>query len=112
MRKLRSRMEKALHLDHCFDRVNDAEKNHRVYLHRNVVARDHILGRNVERDQAKTHLHHAVDGTEDENEARPLRVGQEFPQAKNDASLVLVENLDPVEEEDCEKNKTNKPSQR
>ena len=62
-----------LHLEDGLERVHDPEVDDRVHLHRDVVPRDDVLGRHVHDDGAQGHPDHAVEGLEDEDEARALR---------------------------------------
>ena len=67
-------VEVVLDADHRLGRVEDAEEDHRVHLHRHVVAGDDVLRRHVHGDRAQAHLHHLVDERHEEEEARPRPV--------------------------------------
>ena len=58
---LRRGVPDPLDLDHRLDRVDHAEVGDRVDLGRHVVARDHVLGRDLEGDRAQVDADHAVD---------------------------------------------------
>ena len=86
-------------LDDRLARIDDAEIHHRVHLHRDVVARDHVLLGHVEHDDAQ------VDAC-----ACAARTGQtrirpgplmpvKRPRVNITAALVLVQHLDGAEDE-------------
>ena len=82
-----------LDLDDRLDRVDDAEVGDRVDLGRHVVARDHVLGRDLEGDRAQVDAHHAVDERDEQHDARPLRA-DEAAEAEDDGALVLAQDAD------------------
>ena len=63
--------------------------NHGVNLDGDVVARDHVLRRHLERVDAQRHPHDAVDRREHQDDARALWLRQHPAQAENHAALVL-----------------------
>ena len=76
LRELAGRLEEVLDLDDRVLRVDDAEVDHRVHLHRDVVARDHVLRRHVEHDGAQVDAHHLLDARDDDDRApAPSRAG-------------------------------------
>ena len=77
----------------------------RVYLQRDVVARDDVLRRNLERFLPQRDAHHAVDRREDQDDAGPLRLGKQAAEAEDYAALVLGQDLDRAE--DVENNDDN-----
>src|SRR3954452_20574635 len=93
LRDLRGGLEEALDLD---DRVvggDDAEIDDGVDAGGDVVARDHVLRWDVEGDRAQADALHAVDGGDQEHEARPL--GADHPaEPEDDGSLVLAHDAD------------------
>ena len=89
--------------------VDDPEVRDRVHAHRHVVLGDDLLRRDVERDRAQVDPHHPVDDRNQEEEAGPLRLGQQPAEPEDDAPLVLARDLDrrdqeqdEEEEDDCE----------
>ena len=96
--ELRRRVVKVLDRDDCLQRIHHAEEHHGVHLHRHVVARDDVLGRHVEDDRAQADPHDAIDGREDQHDARSFRLGQQFPEPEDDAAFVLAKNLDRAED--------------
>ena len=98
--ELRRRVHVVLDLDNRPARVHDAEVEHRVDLDRHVVARDHVLRRHVEDDRPQADPHHAVDRREDEDDAGPFRLRQQFAEPEDDAAFVLGQDLDRSDEVD------------
>ena len=72
LRELAGRLEEVRHLDDRELRVDDAEIDHRVDLHRDVVARDHVLAAARRAPRAQVHAHHLLDARHDDDQARPL----------------------------------------
>src|SRR2546430_4374287 len=111
LRDLRGRIEIVLHRDHRPLRIHDAEVDDRADLERDVVARDHVLGRHVERDRLQAHLDHLVDQRHEQDEPRAaaLTAGvEDGPRAasepEDDGALVLAQNLrERADEEDDRK---------
>jgi len=87
-----------LDIDHALKRVYDPEVKDGVDLHRDVVLGDDVLGRDVHRDEPQADFHDAVDRGEDEDEARPLGLGQEAAETEDDPPLVLSQDLDRVQD--------------
>src|SRR5207248_7417368 len=92
LRELGGREQEVLHVDERAIGIDHAEVNDGVDLDRDVVARDHVLRGNVERDDAQIHAHGALDDRNDEHEARPARRHQPA-EAKHDDPLVLVDDV-------------------
>src|SRR5216117_3591533 len=111
LRDLRGRVEIVLHRDHRPLRVHDAEVDDRADLERDVVACDHVLGRDVEGDGLEAHFDHPVDERHEQDESRavPLPAGVEdrpraAPEPEDDGPLVLAEDLrERADEEDDRK---------
>ena len=80
--------------------VDDPEVRDGVHAHRHVVLRDHLLRRDVQRDRAQVDLDHPVDDRDQQEEARPLRLGEQAAEPEDDAALVLARDLDRREEEE------------
>ena len=73
--------------------VDDPEVTDRVDARGHVVAGDHFLGRDVERDRAQVHADHAVDDRDEQDQARPLQRHQ-TPEPEDDPALVLTKDAD------------------
>ena len=56
--------------------------------------RDDVLRRDFQRIDAQRNAHDAVDGREDQDDARPFGLVQQAAQAEDHAALVLAQNLD------------------
>ena len=82
------------HLDGGGVGVHHVERDHGVHLEGDVVAGDHVLGRNLEHILTQRDAHHLVKGPEDQDDAGPLGGGQGAAQPENHPALVLAENLD------------------
>src|SRR5207244_2467005 len=65
---------------------DDAEVDHRADLDRDVVARDHVLRRHVERDRLHAHLHHLLDERREQHEPRPVALPARVHQRPRRAS--------------------------
>jgi hypothetical protein len=73
--------------------IDHPEIGHGVHPDRHVVAGDGLLRGDIQGDDAQVDLHHAVYEGDDEKETRPLCALQPA-QTKNDAALVLLDDLD------------------
>src|SRR6185437_8536123 len=67
-------------------------------FYRDVVSRDHVLGRDVERHDAQIDPHRTLEDRDDENNPRPAE-GGEPPEAKDHCALVLVEHLESAQQD-------------
>ncbi|MDT4840305.1 hypothetical protein FQZ97_741240 [compost metagenome] len=85
--------EEVLHLDDGALRVQYTEIDHRVDLHRDVVAGDHVLRRYVQHHGAQVHPHHLLDGRDDQHQPRSLDP-PEAPELEHHPSLVLAQDAD------------------
>ena len=94
LRKLRSLIAVVEHFHDRAARLDHAQEDDGVDFQRDVVARDDVLRRHLERLLPQRHAHDAVDRREDEEETRPLRLGQQPPEPENHAALVLGKDLD------------------
>ena len=92
LRDLAGGIEGVRHLDDGLAGIDDAEVDHRVHLHRHVVARDDVLLGDVEHDDAQVHLAHLLHDREHDDDARALDAG-EAPEREHHAALVLVQHL-------------------
>src|SRR5262249_49942593 len=94
LRKLRRRIQIVGDFDHGLERVDDAEINHGIHFDRDVVARHHILSRDLQRLHTQRDADHAIDGTKNKNHAGPLGIAQNPAEPEYDATFVLGKNLD------------------
>ncbi len=85
------RLLEVLHLDHRLVGLHHPEINDRVDLHRDVVARNHVLRRNVEHQRALVHAHHLLHVGQQQDQPRPLHAG-EAPEREHDAAFVLAKD--------------------
>ncbi len=93
LRKLRSLVGVIRDFDHRLVGIDHAQKNDRVHFERDVVARDDVLRRNLQRFLPQRNPHHAVDGGEDQNHSRTLGRDQ-ASQPEDDAALIFGQDLD------------------
>ena len=98
LRELRCRVNVMRDLDDGLGRVEHAEEDHRAHLDRDVVARHDVLRRHIHRLDAQRDAHDPVDRREHQHQAGPLRAREQAPQTKDDAALVLRQNLDAVDQ--------------
>ena len=61
-----------LHLDDGAFGIDDVEIEHRIDFHRDVVTRDHVLGRYLDDLDAQVHAHHFLDEGDQQHKAGPL----------------------------------------
>ena len=73
--------------------IDDAEIHHGIHFHRDVVASDHVLLRDIQHNDAQIHFAHLLKNGNDDNDARALDAG-EAAQAQHHTALILVEHLD------------------
>ncbi len=88
---LRGGEEEVFDLDDRLARVDDAEVGDRVDAGGDVVAGDHLLRRDVERDRPQVDLDHPVDERDQQDQARAL-LGDQAAEAEDDAALVLAQD--------------------
>ena len=69
LRELAGRDHEIFHLDDRLVGIDHAEIDHRVDLHRDVVARNHVLTRDVEHDRAQVDTHHLLDERNHDDQA-------------------------------------------
>ena len=91
LRDLRGGDHEVLELHDRRFRVDDPEVGDGVDTRRNVVLRDHFLGRDVECDRAQVDLDDPVDDRNQERDAWAFRF-EEAPEAEDHAALVLTED--------------------
>src|SRR6266404_3153112 len=99
LRQLAGGLQEVDHLDDRVLRVDDAEIDHRVHLHRDVVARDHVLRRHVEHHGAQVDAHHLLDHRDDDDQPRPFH-GLETAEQEHHGALVLAQDLDRRSDQD------------
>src|ERR1051326_659469 len=92
--ELRSLIAIVEHFDDGAARLDHAQEHDRVHLQRDVVTRDDVLRRHLERFLAQRHAHHAIDRREHQEDARPLRLRKQTPESEDDAALVFGKDLD------------------
>src|SRR5512139_3678534 len=85
-----------LDLDDGLKRFHDPEVDDGVHFNGYVILGDDILGWDVQRDQPEAYPEDAVDGREDKDQARSLRLGKDPAQAEDNAALVFAEDLDAI----------------
>ena len=100
LRKLRSRVLIVLHLREREIGVDDAEIADGVHFHGDVVARDDVLRRDIERFDAHAHARKRFDGPEDEVEAGALRLRHHAAEAEDHAALPLFDDVEGIPEPD------------
>ena len=93
LRELAGGLQEILDADHRAVGIDDAEIEHRVDLHRDVVARDHVLARHVEHDRAQIDAHHLLHVGHQEDQARALHAG-EAAEGEHHRALVLAHHPD------------------
>ena len=78
-------------LDYGSRRIDDAVVHDRGHAGRDVVARDDVLRRHLERDGAQADPDHAVDGGQQQDQPRAALIG-DASESEDDAALVLAED--------------------
>src|SRR5205807_6016425 len=94
LRELRSLVDIIGNFNHSFTGIGDAQKNDGIYFERYVVASNDVLRRDFKGLLAKRDAHHAVHGSQHQNDARPLRPMVKASETKNHAALIFSQNLD------------------
>ena len=79
--------------------IDDIEIEYRVDFHRDVVARDHILARNLDDLDAQIHAHHFLDEGNQQHQSRPFDP-LETPERKDHGALVFAQDLHARHDED------------
>jgi hypothetical protein len=97
--KLRSSKEIILYLSDGPIRVQHAEVEDRTDLHRDVVSRDDVLGRNIHRDRAQIHPDHFLNERDHINDSGTA--GRDHaPKPKNHSALIFLHDFDPADDQD------------
>ena len=86
-------VEVVLDLDDRLLGRHDAEVDHRVDLHRDVVPRDYVLTGDIEGDDPHADLHHAFDAWDQQDQARTPDANV-ATESKDHAPLVFAQHLD------------------
>src|SRR6185437_10660015 len=73
--------------------------DHRVDLHRHVVARDHVLRRHLHHDRAQVDPDHLLHHRDQDDDARPLHRLKAAEQ-EHHAAVVLAQDLDRGQQDD------------
>src|SRR4249919_1090250 len=98
LRELAGGFVEVFDVDDRFLRIDHAEVHDGIDLHRDVVARDHILGRHIHDDGAQVDTHHLLHDGNQQDQARPLHL-PESPQLEHHAAFVFAQDLDRTEED-------------
>src|SRR5262245_58813254 len=99
LRELAGRFREVLDLDDRLLGIDDAIINHRIDPHRDVVARDHVLWRDVEHTGAQVDADHLLDDRNDDHEAGAL-YPPEPAQQEHDGALILPQDAERIEQDD------------
>ena len=72
LRQLRSGVKEVGHFHYRQPRLDHAKIHHRIHLDGDIVARDHVLRRHLQRIDPQRNAHHLIDRREHQNHARPF----------------------------------------
>src|ERR1700687_1575944 len=100
LRELRSRIGVVLHLRKRLIGVDHAEVANRIDLHRDVVARDDVLRRNVERLNPHVDPIQRFNRPKNQIYARALCLGYQPAEPKYHAALPFLDDIDRIPEPD------------
>ena len=78
--------------------IDDAERDDRVDLQGDVVARDDVLRRNLHGLLAQAHADNRLHGGKDEDESGAGGLLADAPKLEDDGTLILLEDFDGVEQ--------------
>ena len=78
-------------LDYRAFGIDDAEIDYGIDLDRDVIARDHVLGRHLVDHHAQVDAHHLLNERHEQKETRPLGAGV-APEREHDAALVFAQD--------------------
>src|SRR5579871_1393241 len=98
LRELRGLVNVVRHLDSGSVRIDNVEGDDRIHFDGDVIARDDVLGRHFEHLLAKGDANHLVEGTENQNDTRPLGSWERSAEAEDDGAFVVAKDLDRVEQ--------------
>ena len=93
LRQLAGGLEWIRNLDDRLVGFDDTEINDCVHLDRDVVTRDHVLGRHVEHDHAQVDLDHALHEWHEQDQARALHA-REAAEREDHAALIFIQDLE------------------
>src|SRR4029077_8348491 len=82
--------------------IHNAEVAYRVHFYRDVVTRDHVLRRDVERFNSQRDACELVDRVQNKLQARALRLRQHSSQAQDHAALPFLNDIHGIEQPDQE----------
>src|SRR5262249_3000982 len=99
LRELAGRFSEMLDLDDRLLRIDHAEIDHRTDPHRDVVARDHVLWRDIEHAGAQVETDHLLDDWSDDHKAGALHLPQSS-QHEDDGALILSQDAERIEQDD------------
>src|SRR5258707_5843273 len=91
LRQLAGRGHKVCDLDDRSLRIDDTEVEDGIDLDRDIVARDHVLGRHVLHNNPQISLHHLLHERNQDDETRALHSG-EATQCEDDAALIFPQD--------------------
>ncbi|MNQ51334.1 hypothetical protein D3C85_653110 [compost metagenome] len=91
LRQLAGGHEKALDLDDRLLRVEHAEVQHRVDLHRDVVTGDHVLRRHIQHHGAQIDPHHLLHHRNQQDQPRALDL-PEAPELEHHRAFVFAQD--------------------
>ena len=94
LRKLRSLVDVIGNFHDRLAGIDDTQKNDGVDFQGDVVARDDVLRRDLQGFLPQRNAHHAIDRSEHQDDARPFFPIQQASQPKDNAPLVLGQDLD------------------
>jgi hypothetical protein len=99
LRELAGRFREMLDLDDRLLGIDDAIVDHRIDPHRDVVARDHVLRRDIEHAGAQVDADHLLDDRNDDHEAGALHLPQPAQQ-EDDGALILPQDTERIEQDE------------
>ena len=89
LRELTGGLQKLGHLNDRLFRIDDAEIDHGVDLHRHIVTGNHVLRRYVHHDRAQIHPHHLLHARDDQYQPGSLDL-PEAAKHEHHRALVLA----------------------
>src|SRR5712692_5193755 len=104
LRKLKRRIKIVAHLGHRARRIDHPKVQHRADLDRNVVARDYVLRRDLQRHRAQVDSHLGFENWDYEDYTRPA-IGHQPSEPENHRPLIFLQDLESAQEKkhaDCD----------
>src|SRR5579875_159765 len=96
--KLRRGLDEVHHIHNGLSRVNDVKVDHRCNLYRHIIARNHFLGWNRQRNDTQINLDHTRDEWRHQENSWPFRASQ-TTKNKDHTSFVLLHHTDSRQEQ-------------